>query len=104
MVIYITLHLGKKINKKVMTYNSVDVDLDDILNQLSGRELQRLVDDLYDDGYYQQKLENKLNVDDDSSVSINEQFFRRELSKISDNYLNLTNSEIQIIEAIAKRF
>ena len=87
-----------------MTYNSVDVDLDDILNQLSGRELQRLVDDLYDDGYYQQKLENKLNVDDDSSVSINEQFFRRELSKISDNYLNLTNSEIQIIEAIAKRF
>jgi len=104
MVIYITLHLGKKINKKVMTYISVDVDLDDILNQLSGRELQRLVDDLYDDGYYQQKLENKLNVDDDSSVSINEQFFRRELSKISDNYLNLTNSEIQIIEAIAKRF
>jgi hypothetical protein len=103
-VIYITLHLGKKINKKVMTYISVDVDLDDILNQLSGRELQRLVDDLYDDGYYQQKLENELNVDDDSSVSINEQFFRRELSKISDNYLNLTNSEIQIIEEIAKRF
>jgi hypothetical protein len=87
-----------------MTYISVDVDLDDILNQLSDRELQRLVDDLYDDGYYQQKLENKLNVDDDSSVSINEQFFRRELSKIRDNYLNLTNEEIELIEKIAKRF
>jgi hypothetical protein len=30
--------------------------------------------------------------------------FRREVSKIHSNYLNLTNEEIQIIEGIAKRF
>jgi hypothetical protein len=87
-----------------MTYISVDVNLDDILNRLSDRELQRLVDDLYDDGYYQAKLEEKLASDDDSTVSLNEQLFRREVSKIHSNYLNLTNEEIQIIEGIAKRF
>lgn len=89
-----------------MTYISVDVDLDDILNELSDRELQRLVDDLYDDGYYQQKLEKKLELgsDTDTTVSLNEQLFRAELSKIHSNYLNLTNEEIELIEKIAKRF
>jgi len=36
-----------------MAYISVDVDVDDVLVALSDRELQRLADDLYDDGYYQ---------------------------------------------------
>ena len=87
-----------------MAYISVDVDVDDVLVALSDRELQRLADDLYDDGYYQAKLEEKLASDDDSTVSLNEQLFRREVSKIHSNYLNLTNEEIQIIEGIAKRF
>jgi hypothetical protein len=87
-----------------MTYISIDVDVDDVLNGLSSRELQRLADDLYDDGYYQTQLENQLMDDDDSTVSLNEQLFRKEVSKIRGNYLNLTNAEIQIIEAIAKRF
>jgi hypothetical protein len=87
-----------------MTYISIDVDVDDVLNGLSSRELQRLADDLYDDGYYQTQLEKQLMDDDDSTVSLNEQLFRREVSKIRGNYLNLTNAEIQIIEAIAKRF
>jgi len=87
-----------------MTYISIDVDVDDVLNGLSSRELQRLADDLYDDGYYQTQLEKQLMDDDDSTVSLNEQLFRKEVSKIRGNYLNLTNAEIQIIEAIAKRF
>jgi hypothetical protein len=87
-----------------MTYISIDVDVDDVLNGLSSRELQRLADDLYDDGYYQTQLENQLMDDDDSTVSLNEQLFRKEVSKIRGNYLNLTHSEIEIIEAIAKRF
>lgn len=86
------------------TGDEVEVDLDDVLSELSSNETQELVDDLYEDGYYQSKLEKELNSDDGSSVSINEQFFRKELYKIRDNYLNLTNSEIQIVEAIAKRF
>jgi hypothetical protein len=90
----------------INTGDEVDVDLDDVLSELSSNETQELVDDLYDDGYYQSELESELmlGTDEDSSVSINEQFFRKEVFKIRDNYLNLTNSEIEIIEAIAKRF
>lgn len=87
-----------------MTYVSIDVDIDDILSELSSREKQDLVDDLYDAGYYQRELEIQLNSDDDSTVSLNEQLFRVEISKIRNNYLNLTNEEIQLIEKIGKRF
>jgi hypothetical protein len=89
-----------------MAYISVDVDvdIDDVLSRLSSRELQRLADDLYDDGYCQTELEKEIASDDESTVSLNEQLFRRELSKIRGNYLNLTHSEIEIIEVIAKRF
>jgi hypothetical protein len=87
-----------------MTYVSVDVDLDDILNGLSARECQRLADDLYDDGYYQTKLESQIMGDDCSSISLNEQLFRAELSKIRENFINLTESELNIISAISKRF
>jgi hypothetical protein len=88
----------------VNTYDDVEVDLDDVISELSTMETQRLVDELYDDGYYQTELERELASDDDSTVSLNEQLFRRELSKIRANYLNLTHSEIEIIEEIAKRF
>jgi hypothetical protein len=87
-----------------MAYISIDVDIDDVLSGLSSKELQRLADDLYDDGYYQTELEKELASDDDSTVSLNEQLFRKEVSKIRGNYLNLTHSEIEIIEGIAKRF
>jgi hypothetical protein len=87
-----------------MTYVSVDVDIDDILNGLSSRELQRLADDLYDDGYYQTKLERELNSDDDTTISLNEKLYRNEISKLRVNYHNLTNQEIEILMNIAKRF
>jgi hypothetical protein len=88
------------------TGDEVEVDLDDVLSELSSNQTQELVDDLYESGYYQTDLENELmlGTDEDSSVSINEQLFRKEVLKIRDNYLNLTNTEIEIIEAIAKRF
>lgn len=40
-----------------MTYVSIDVDMNDILSELSSREKQNLADELYDDGYYQSELE-----------------------------------------------
>jgi hypothetical protein len=87
-----------------MTYVSVDADLDDIISGLSDREKQDLIDDLYEDGYYQSKLENQLLGDTDNTVSVNEQLFRTGISKLSSNYLNLTHSELDILENIAKRF
>jgi len=97
----------RTITVTVSDYNSgdeVEVELDDVISELSSYESQQLVDDLYDDGYYQTELEREIASDDDSTVSLNEQLFRRELSKIRANYLNLTHSEIEIIEGIAKRF
>lgn len=35
---------------------SVDIDIDDILYDMSSDELQNLVDDLYDDGYVPKQL------------------------------------------------
>lgn len=87
-----------------MTYVSVDIDIDDVLDGLTDREKQRLVDELYDEGYYQSKLENQLSGDDDSTVSLNEQLFRTEILKLRSNYLNLTHSELDILENISKRF
>lgn len=87
-----------------MTYVSVDIDIDDVLYGLTDREKQRLVDDLYDEGYYQSKLENQLSGDTDNTVSVNEQLFRTEILKLRSNYLNLTHSELDILENISKRF
>ena len=42
-----------------MTYINIDVDVDDVVEQLSSREKQKLVDALYDDGYYQTELEKE---------------------------------------------
>lgn len=89
---------------KVMTYVSVDVDIDDIINELSSRDIQKLVDSLYDDGYYQTELEKQLNSDDDPTISLNEQLFRAQITKLRANYLNLSNSELEFIENISKRF
>lgn len=86
-----------------MPYINIDIDLDDIISDLSERELQNLVDNLYEDGYYQKKLENKLE-DGYYNISITEQEFRDNLAKLKLNYLSLTNEELEMIEKLAKKF
>jgi len=39
-------------------YVNVDVDIDDVISSLSVRELQQLVDELYEDGYVAKKDES----------------------------------------------
>lgn len=86
-----------------MPYINIDIDLDDIISDLSERELQNLVDNLYEDGYYQKKLEKKLE-DGYYNISITEQEFRDNLAKLKLNYLSLTNEELEMIEKLAKKF
>lgn len=38
-----------------MAYYTIDVDIDDILSDLTSSELQELVDNLYEDGYVAKK-------------------------------------------------
>ena len=46
-----------------MSYISLDVDIDDIINGLTGREKQELVDELYDDGYCPTQVKQVMDED-----------------------------------------
>jgi len=55
----------RSVTVTVSEYNSgdeVEVELDDVLSELSSYETQQLVDDLYNDGYYQTELERDWQV------------------------------------------
>jgi len=91
--------------KKTMTYINMNIDLDEIIDGLSSYEKQELVDELYQDGFYQKELEKQIEgFYDYDNASLNEQMFREQLGKISSNYLSLTNEEQEIILKISKRF
>ncbi len=88
-----------------MTYINMNIDLDEIIDGLSSYEKQELVDELYQDGFYQKELEKQIEgFYDYDNASLNEQMFREQLAKISSNYLSLTNEEQEIILKISKRF
>lgn len=88
-----------------MTYINMNIDLDEIIDGLSSYEKQELVDELYQDGFYQKELEKQIEgFYDYDNASLNEQMFREQLDKISSNYLSLTNEEQEIILKISKRF
>jgi hypothetical protein len=83
----------------------MNIDLDEIIDGLSSYEKQELVDELYQDGFYQKELEKQIEgFYDYDNASLNEQMFREQLDKISSNYLSLTNEEQEIILKISKRF
>jgi|688.fasta_scaffold245185_1 hypothetical protein len=91
--------------RKTMTYINMNIDLDEIIDGLSSYEKQELVDELYQDGFYQKELEKQIEgFYDYDNASLNEQMFREQLAKISSNYLSLTNEEQEIILKISKRF
>lgn len=83
-----------------MSYVSIDVDIDDVLWNMSDREKQKLVDELYDEGFTPKEIEKKL----DPPVSVGESFFNEALNKLKGNWNRLSNEEEQIIINIAKRF
>ena len=91
--------------RKTMTYINMNIDLNEIIDGLSSYEKQELVDELYQDGFYQKELEKQIEgFYDYDNASLNEQMFREQLGKISSNYLSLTNEEQEIILKISKRF
>jgi len=81
-----------------MAYVSIDVDIDDVLFNMSSREKQQLVDDLYEDGYVPTKVEKE------EASSITEGFYLDAIDKLRKNYHQLTSKEEQTIINISKRF
>ncbi len=84
-----------------MAYINVDIDIDDVLDDLSSLEKQQLVDDLYEDGYIPTEIEKKRRKE---LVSAAESEFQDALEKLNRKWNSLTKSEEEIIIAIAKRF
>jgi hypothetical protein len=72
---------------------NVNIDIDDVLWEMSKREKQQLVDDLYDDGYIPKPLIN--DHTDDFSLAC---------KKLMGQAWRLTREEEEFIINISKRF
>jgi|LakMenEpi03Aug12_release.lakeMendotaPanAssembly.Ray.scaffolds.fasta_scaffold4253457_1 hypothetical protein len=83
-----------------MSYISVDVDINDVLWSMGDHDKQKLVDELYDEGFTPKELEKKLDPPTHAAESI----FNEALDKIKGKWNMLTEEEEQIIINISKRF
>jgi hypothetical protein len=83
-----------------MSYISVDVDINDVLWSMGDRDKQKLVDELYDEGFTPKELEKKLDPPTHAAESI----FNEALDKIKGKWNMLTEEEETIIINISKRF
>ena len=75
---------------------NVDIDIDDMLWEMSKREKQNLVDDLYNDGYIPKPFQNKADRYTDD--------FSEACSKLIGQAWRLTREEEEFITNISKRF
>ena len=79
-----------------MSYVSVDVDIDDVLWSMSTIEKQRLVDDLYDDGFIPKAL--------DKTLKSRNPDFDEACQKLVGESWRLTKEEEEFIINLSKRF
>lgn len=81
----------------------IDIDIDDILNDMSGWECQELADSLYEDGY----IPKQVQVGSDSLLDGAETYLEQELSNtlmaIWSNRLHLTNSDKEILKTLSRK-
>jgi hypothetical protein len=76
----------------------IELDPDDFLSACNSREIKELIQALVDDGHI-----NDPYVKRRDNVSMNEESFNECLDKITNNYLQLTHEEEEVIRNIAKR-
>jgi len=77
----------------------MDIDLDEILWELSSSEKDELVDLLIEDGYANKIVKNFYD-----KQSLAEWEFNKIITKIADNRLRLTAEEDALLKKIADRF
>lgn len=80
-----------------MTYVSVDIDLDDVLNNLSDRDIQYLIKCLKEDGH---AIQEEAEI---APKSIMEMEWDEVCTKLQNSQLRLTAEEELIIKSIANR-
>jgi hypothetical protein len=72
---------------------TVEVDIDDIISDLSPSELQELVDDLYDEGYSAKK----------SKISEMDEDWNDQINKLLNNKWRLSLSDEELILQITNK-
>jgi hypothetical protein len=81
-----------------MTRISIDVDIDDVLYNLSDREKQKLVEELYDDGFVQTQIST-----DDSNNNLLDVMWTESVTKLLNNRHMLTSEDEEIIKKISNK-
>jgi len=76
----------------------IDIDIDEVLSDLNSRELQELVDYLYDDGWVPTQLQA---VTDSASISDEE--WNEAIEKLRTGKIFLTLEEEELIKQLAKK-
>jgi len=82
-----------------MAYVSVYVDIYEILEDLSSKETQDLVDKLYDDGYEPSQLTDGL----DESLNAHDEMWFEVVDKIKRGRLQLNPEQEALIQEIASK-
>ena len=81
---------------------NVDVDIDDILWELSSNQKQELVDDLYDEGYIPAEVK-EFELFNGSPQTHNETELLDILTKIWGNKRSLTQEDINTLTYLSKK-
>lgn len=82
-----------------MPYIRIDVDIDEILSDLSSRELQKLVDELYDDGYVPTQVTSNPTY---TPQTLHDEEWADAIGKLTEGRLRLSVEE-EYIKQIAKK-
>ena len=80
---------------------SVDVDIDDILYDMSSDEIQNLVDDLYDDGYVPKQLSGGVSEEQKNVLDLEWDELVKKISKLR---LQITNEDEETIRKILNKY
>jgi hypothetical protein len=81
----------------------IDIDIDDILNDMSSWECQQLADNLYEDGYTPKQLQVGSGSLLDGAETYLEQELSNTLMAIWSNRLHLTNSDKEILKTLSRK-
>jgi hypothetical protein len=76
----------------------IDVDIDEVVGSMNSRELQRLMDDLYDDGWVPTQLQAVVD-----SASISDEEWNEVIEKLRTGKIFLTIEEEELIKQLAKK-
>ena len=82
-----------------MAYINVYVDIDDVISDLSNKETQDLVDQLYDDGYEPSQLAGSLDV----PSNVHDEMWFGVVDKIKRGRLQLNPEQEALIREIASK-